>query len=383
MDEMNNEINRFEELALRFLESPEELTEEEMLLLTSDVAFKQTCKDLYDCRNAVREEYILDVPNVDKEWDKFQSKVHGRSKGRIFMIGGLVSMAASIILILLFPWFKGIYLSHKSVVVFQANSNPQQVVLTTSSGEKIVLNNNTQDASLNDIGAKMSDSGSVEYEGANAAKVQTHILSTPRGLDFKVVLADGTTVWLNAESRLEYPSRFVGKERIVRLQGEAYFEVAKDKEHPFIIRTNNLQTRVLGTEFNVRNYSAHDSHVTLIQGSVEVRSAKGGSYTKIKPGMDAHLADDGSFDLKEVDVDTYIYWKEGFFYFDNVSLVEIMQSLGRWYNVNVVFRDKRAMEYKMHYMCDRKEGLDQAITLLNRMKKVTVRQDGNTIYIDE
>jgi len=146
------------------------------------------------------------------------------------------------------------------------------------------------------------------------------------------------------------------------------------------VQTNNLKTRVLGTQFNVSNYSTTNSHVTLIEGSVEVSNSKG-RVTRIKPGEDAHLQQNGAFDVKEVDVDSYIYWKDGFFYFDNVSLVDIMQSLGRWYNVNIVFSNKAAMDYKMHYLCDRKGGIEHAITLLNRMKKVELKREGNTLYI--
>ena len=137
----------------------------------------------------------------------------------------------------------------------------------------------------------------------------------------------------------------------------------------------------MGTEFNVRNYSVTDSHVTLIEGSVEVCNNKGGDYIRITPGEDAHLQPDGAFALTEVDVDAYIYWKEGFFYFDNVSLLDIMQSLGRWYNVTILFENRAAMNYRMHFLTDRKAGLEHAVMLLNRMKKVKITLENGTLTV--
>ena len=175
---------------------------------------------------------------------------------------------------------------------------------------------------------------------------------------------------------------FIGDERIVTLEGEAYFKVAKDPERPFIVKTKTVQTRVLGTEFNIRSYTPEDTHVVLINGKVEVSNTKGGSYTRLYPGEDAHLQSDGNFILAEVDLDSYVYWKDGYFYFDNVTLKDIMQNLGRWYNVNIEFRNKEAMEYKMHFISDRTKDLEHTISLLNRMKKVTVTLQGNTLTVD-
>ena len=133
---------------------------------------------------------------------------------------------------------------------------------------------------------------------------------------------------------------------------------------------------------DLNSYTPEDTHVVLINGKVEVSNTKGGSYTRLYPGEDAHLQSDGNFILAEVDLDSYVYWKDGYFYFDNVTLKDIMQNLGRWYNVNIEFRNKEAMEYKMHFISDRTKDLEHTISLLNRMKKVTVTLQGNTLTVD-
>ena len=221
-----------------------------------------------------------------------------------------------------------------------------------------------------------------EEKNVEEKPVKSNELIIPRGGENTVILADGTTVHLNAGSKLTYPVRFAGKRRVVALEGEAYFKVTKDPKRPFIVKTKTVQTRVLGTEFNIRSYTPEDTHVVLINGKVEVSNTKGGSYTRLYPGEDAHLQSDGNFILAEVDLDSYVYWKDGYFYFDNVTLKDIMQNLGRWYNVNIEFRNKEAMEYKMHFISDRTKDLEHTISLLNRMKKVTVTLQGNTLTVD-
>ena len=211
--------------------------------------------------------------------------------------------------------------------------------------------------------------------------LQTHTITIPRGKTFKLVLSDGTEIWLNANSKLIYPTEFIEKERTVFLEGEAYFKVTKNSK-PFIVKTDYLQTRVLGTEFNIRSYSANDVHVTLISGKVQVGNISNTANVELKPGVDAALQPDGQFELKQVNSDLYTYWKDGYFYFDQLPLLEIMQSIGRWYNVNVIFRNKEAMQYRMHFISDRNSSIENTIHLMNRMKKVTLTLSEGTLYVD-
>ena len=165
------------------------------------------------------------------------------------------------------------------------------------------------------------------------------------------------------------------------IEGEAYFKVTKDTK-PFIVKTDYLQTKVLGTEFNVKSYTAEDSHVTLISGKVQVRSHENARFVDLEPGKDAILLSNGQFEVKEVNSEAYTYWKDGYFYFDELTLADIMKSIGRWYNVNVIFRNKEAMAYRIHFMSNRQGGIEETIRLMNRLKKVTLTLCENTVYVD-
>ncbi len=381
----DKEIKKEETLEriIGLLEHGKELSEDELAQLMPDEEAMRACKDLMDCKSAVMQEYASSTPDMEREWQRFQEKRMRKPK-RHFFWGAVSGIAASLLIFVIYSWWSGEFVPEDEFLAFQAIDDPQQVVLQTGAGSLIALEENTSKEELEAAGMALDkvDTLELKYLAQKAGKVETHVLTTPRGHDFRVVLADGTVVWLNAESRLEYPSQFTGKERVVRLQGEAYFKVAKDAGHPFIIQTKHMRARVLGTELNIRDYVADDSHVTLIEGSVEVAGGQANNYTRLKPGEDAQLKADGSFAVQEVDVDAYTYWREGYFYFDNVPLIDVMQSLGRWHNLNVVFHNKKVMNYRMHYFCNRSDTPEQAITLLNRMKKVNVKLVDNTVYIE-
>ena len=156
--------------------------------------------------------------------------------------------------------------------------------------------------------------------------------------------------------------------------------IAATKRHTFIVEANGIEARVLGTEFNVRSYDRGDVHVTLIQGSVEVTTSE--QHTaRLTPGQDAQLNDDGSLGVAEVDIESYLYWRDGYFYFDDISLENIMQDIGRWYNLNVVFQNADARNYHMHFLADKRGGIDHVVKLLNSMGKVTVTLKDNTLMV--
>jgi hypothetical protein len=383
MDE--KEINRddaLEQLLDLMDKDPSSLTDEDLDCLLNNDEAVGALKDVTDIKDAVRRNSAVCMPNIDNEWSKFRSQHTSRRIPNRFILGSIVGMAASLLLVLLFSFLSKMY-KEEGIKVCTASNDIQQITLKTSSGQNIPIDNKVDAGSLSALGTTLThqkDTMELRY-ARSARKVEIHVLTTPRGQDFKLELADGTTVWLNSESRIEYPTSFTGKERVVRLYGEAYFKVAHDARHPFIVKAGNMQTRVLGTEFNIKNYEGSAPHVTLITGSVEVKANNTPLFTKIKPGEDAEVKSNGAIRVTDVDVDAISYWKDGFFYFDNVPFVDIMQSLGRWYNVNVVFKNEEILNYRLHYLCDRKSGLEYAVKLLNKMNKISVKLEGNTLYI--
>ncbi|NGM62382.1 FecR family protein [Sphingobacterium sp. SGG-5] len=163
-------------------------------------------------------------------------------------------------------------------------------------------------------------------------------IATPRGGQYQITLSDGTKVWLNAETKLTYPSRFTGKARVVELDGEAYFDVASNSAHghriPFIVKTAQQEVEVLGTQFNVNAYAddSADTRTTLVEGSVRLRMAE--RMLLLQPGEQGVCNKQG-LDKKKVDVSPYIAWKNNEFIFDETELGEALKMLSRWYDFDI------------------------------------------------
>lgn len=173
-----------------------------------------------------------------------------------------------------------------------------------------------------------ADSTTLKY--SETSPTQMHTVDVPRGGEYVVALSDGTRVMLGSDTRLRYPSHFEGDTRQVWLEGEAWFEVAHDATHKFIVHTPDVAIAVLGTHFNVSTY--HATMATLVKGSIEV----GGVI--LHPGMQA-VAKDGAVAVRQVNTNNYTSWTTGTFEFENMQLGEICERLGRWYNVDFQFAD--------------------------------------------
>ena len=188
-------------------------------------------------------------------------------------------------------------------------------------------------------------------------------VSTPAGTTTSLTLSDGTKVLLNANSRLEYAKTFSTERREVTLVGEARFSVAKDAHRTFIVRTEQIQTQVLGTVFDVKAYPQTIPDVTLYEGSVEV-SLNGTSPKRMQPGEQASLNKEGELKLEKASA-TQGKWTEGEFVFDNRELIAVMQEIGSWYNISVVFHYRPLLEERIYFRMNRSASIDEVLGVLN------------------
>jgi ferric-dicitrate binding protein FerR (iron transport regulator) len=181
--------------------------------------------------------------------------------------------------------------------------------------------------------------GHIAYHQSNASSAAfsgRHVLSTGAGAQYKLLLPDGSRVWLNALSTLSYTSALVNGCRSVTLKGEAYFEIAKDARHPFIVSANNVVIRVKGTGFNVRAYANEQAvDILLTHGAVTINDAHA-----LHPGEEALALADGKLRITKGDTVAALAWKEGVFNFKNAALEDIMQEIARWYNASIVYKEK-------------------------------------------
>lgn len=222
-------------------------------------------------------------------------------------------------------------------------SGGNKATLTLSNGKKISLTDAPSGELVQQTGISITKTadGQVVYEVTGKSAVSSsdyNTIETPVGGQFKINLPDGTEVWLNAASSLRFPAAFQGKERRVRLTGEAYFEVAKNKAMPFKVETENNTIEVLGTHFNVNAYeNERFMETTLVEGSVSVSNALG--TVKIKPDQQAQIdRNSNKMNVIQVDANDVVAWKNGYFLFEDESIERIMRKLARWYDVDVEYR---------------------------------------------
>jgi transmembrane sensor len=223
-----------------------------------------------------------------------------------------------------------------------------KAVLTLGNGVSITLDSTANGLLAQQGNATIfkTNSGQLAYNtsGQEPTNIVYNTLTTPRGGGFQLVLPDGSKVWLNAASSVHYPSAFKGNNRQVDITGEAYFEIAKDADRPFIVRVSSTAgaqelVKVLGTQFNINAYDDEPVvRTTLLEGAVRVE--KGTATATLKPGQQASLTDAGKLYVTDnVNVEEAVAWKNGRFYFNSTPLPDVLRQVARWYDVDVKYQE--------------------------------------------
>lgn len=225
----------------------------------------------------------------------------------------------------------------------QIKPGGNNAILKLGDGTELILNETANGQIANQSGVKVTKtkSGELVYTFLSDDKpesLQNNTVSTPNGGQYHLVLVDGTEVWLNAGSSITFPTAFIGHDRKVKITGEVYFEVSKNKQKPFIVGTNQSEIKVLGTHFNVNTYDDENyEKTTLLEGSVEVK--KENQVKLLIPGEQASVSSSSNtIKIKKIeDLEAIIAWKNGYFQFLGSDLKSFMRQISRWYDTEVIY----------------------------------------------
>ena len=262
-----------------------------------------------------------------------------------------------------------------------------KALLVLGDGREIELSNQNVNKVLEESGiVVVNDSSRIEYNrnaGGGDKEVMNKII-VPTGGEYNLILSDGTWVYLNAESVITYPQKFVGEKREVTLEGEAYFQVTASKERPFVVKTKDMDVLVTGTEFNVKAYPDESNvQTTLLRGKVAVFAGiDKKEKIEIEPNQQAEWSRENvKLQVREVDPDLFVAWKNGQFLFRQDRLEDIMKTLARWYDMEVFYLDESIKNMAFAGKLDRSEDITPILNVLRATDKLTVEVNGKRIVL--
>jgi len=291
----------------------------------------------------------------------------------------VVGLAAALALIILGTW-----LYDTSDTVGHTNDiapGRNTAILTLASGQVIQLSDTKTGVVVDASNLKYSDGTSISRHPSSVGMTS---VSTPRGGTYQVVLPDSTIAWLNADSKITFPSLFSGSKREVSITGEIYFEVTHNKVKPFIVKSYNQTVEVLGTHFNINAYPDEAAtKTTLLEGSVRISPytiASTHDGTILKPGEQSILNTSNQISIKTVDIHTAIDWKNGDFIFNGENIESIMRKIARWYDVEVTYTGNMP-EDKLVGKVSRSKNIGQVLEALEAMHLVKLKIEGRKVTV--
>ncbi|HMG10019.1 MAG TPA: FecR domain-containing protein [Mucilaginibacter sp.] len=333
---------------------------------------KSEFNDWYNSFDDTESAYFADeTPEILRERMfrsvQIRENLPNRTKIRTLVYFRIVASAAVLLRFSTAAYF--LMSKHENMqIVKDIPAGTNKAVLTLANGSKIVLDETADGEVTTQAGITISKAGSghlvYSVSGtSNDSKPVYNTIETPRGGQYQVILPDGTKIWLNAASSIKFPTIFSGKERNVTLSGEAYFEVAHNKDKPFHVDALGIQIEVLGTHFNVNAYQDEDAvKTTLLEGSVKLMHHQ--ASTLLKPGQQGKVSEGGDrFEVSPVDTSIVTAWKNEMFVFDNTDLHALMRQLSRWYNIEVVYKGQVANDVFFGKI-DRKSRLSKVLRIL-------------------
>ncbi|MDR6785154.1 transmembrane sensor [Pedobacter africanus] len=337
-----------------------------------------------------------ELPHLEQIQERILTQLHQRIASGArnvvpLFFKRIVGIAATIAAIVLGLWFFKPAVLHTGTeaLVLKNDIGPggNKAMLKVAGNRVVQLSEARTGVIVKDGRTAYSDGSAVE-DGVlpSGDDVQQMELSTPRGGTYQITLPDGSRVVLNAASRIAFPSKFSGRQRKIQLEGEAYFEVAKNKHNPFIVQTAGQQVEVLGTHFNLHAYRDEASvSTTLLEGRVRVSSlaAIGGQEDKtttvLNPGEQAVSAD-GGFKIRKVDTEEAVAWKNGYFRFNNENIESVMLKLSRWYNIEVHY-EGRIPDEEFSGAASRSKTIGQVLEMLQYSKSVHFKVEGRRVTV--
>jgi len=382
-------MNHIYEQALRlFLEklsgtiSPEDEKFVEKML-ADDASFKEAWQSIEQESNLLDTTSFAERINVEEDLHTVKQKINNAEKpsGKIFSFKKFMAVAAIFLLVVTgtyFIFFKKEIITNKDEIAASVYKQKQSVNLVLGNGKTFELSKDSTAKTITlDNAVLNTNNGTLQYSDGDTIQNTLHV---PDGETYRIVLSDGTQIWLNAATSLRFPFRFYGQQRDVYLDGEAYFEVAKDAVHPFVVHTPLTQVQVLGTSFNVNTYHAGNVKTSLVEGKVLTKSNDGKSI-ELTPGYAADYETTKGFALDAFDKDDVLSWMNGVYYFHNIPVTDLAEVASRCYGIKIVLNKSNFTGRSVTGVLN-KNKLTDFLTDLETTAHIKYYYSGNELHLE-
>lgn len=380
-------------VSLIIAEKQRPLSEEEQWFLNEWISEEKTNRLLYesltDEKNIPDKLMLLSAFNEKTAYNEFVEKTKVRRTRLI--IRQYLKYAAILVPLIVASYF--FYQQTRSVkperqlTDLGALPGTSKAILVLDGGSVFNLEEETDIPAASEEINIVNDKNTIGYKISehklklHGRKLQYHTLKTPRGGEYQLSLSDGTKVWLNSESELKYPVIFSRLKREVFLKGEAYFEVAENRDCPFYVNTASISLKVLGTSFNIRAYDDESQTTsTLVTGKVMLRELETQKEFALAPNEQAVTSGYETV-IQTVDVNPFIAWMQGRIIFEESTIDEIFNDLSRWYDIEIEYVDEDVRDLRYSIDIIKYANLDEVLNILELTKKIEFEIIDNTLFM--
>ncbi|SMO31829.1 FecR family protein [Solitalea koreensis] len=322
--------------------------------------------------------------NSQADWKQLQKRL---KTGRLISLKSLLKYAA----ILGIPLMIGarFYIFNKETSVVQLTEKKQQknkVMLILQDGSTVDLQAAKQAKGLNGLQI-FNQNSTLDYTNAKTATADEPVFNTlvvPRGSDYKLVLEDSTQIWINADTRIKYQVNInkTATREVYLESGEAYFKVSKNPKKPFVVHNGKMNVQVLGTSFNMNTY-ADNIQTTLVEGKVKV-STETSKHLELTPGQQSNFNRlNGSLEKQEVDVYPFVSWKDGVITFENETMDDLMETIGRLYDYDIQIKDEDIKKWHFSGSADKKESIKDVLTIIQKTSQLKFTIKERSIIVEK
>lgn len=358
-------------------------------LVDTDMEARQLFRDIRQAEKLLKTIHGQDTLSPREDWKNFsRTLARSRRKDRRlhWMIGTAVAASVGLMLIFMYPDSRPIDIPEQPVAQTRIEPGSVKAILSYANGETIHLTPSASSRIIAPDGSTIVNDSleGLQYNKDNRETGQAaplHKITVSPGGEYRFTLPDGTRVWINSSSEIQFPSQFFGSTREIYMKGEIYLEVAPDKSRPFIVHSGDDQVRVLGTKFNITAYPEEQKTITtLVAGSVEFKHKD--TKIRLSPGEQSimdHTTD--QLQKQKVDVSIYTSWISGTFEYENVSLSYIIRQLSRWYDVQFTFEATEFREHPFTGIVKRNQTLEEVLTIIGKTTSIKFEISGRNIII--